>query len=88
MPGLRRNLLVSLWVWFSFSAGFFGVAYNTPALGFSPQLVFAFPAFFTLPLVLVSPMAENRFGRRAVLVATLGTAGVAAATTAAVPDGW
>ncbi len=48
--------------------------------------MFAFPAFFTLPLVLVSPLAENRVGRRPVIAAGLGVAGVAAVLTLAVPD--
>lgn len=40
--------------------GYYGAVYNTPPLGFNPQLVFAFPAFLTLPVVLASPIAENR----------------------------
>ena len=59
-PSLRRNLLCSLWVWFAFAVGYYGAVYNTPPLGFNPQLVFAFPAFLTLPVVLASPIAENR----------------------------
>lgn len=33
-PCLRRNLLICLWVWFSFAVGFYGVVYNTPPLGY------------------------------------------------------
>ncbi len=86
-PALRRNLLICLLVWFSFSVGYYGVVYVTPPLGFSPQLVFAFPAFFTLPLVMVSPLAENRLGRRPVIAVGLGIGGVAAVATLAVPLG-
>ncbi len=46
--------------WLSFSMGYFGLIYNTPAFDWSPFLVFMFPAFLILPLCFVEPYLENK----------------------------
>ncbi len=59
-PAMRRNLLALLLCWLSTSMGYYGLVYNTPTFDWNVYLVFVFPAFFTLPVVLVSPILENR----------------------------
>ncbi len=84
-PALCRNMLVCTLLWFSFNIGFYGMVYNTPPLDFSPQMVFAFPAFFTLPIVAISPVLENKLGRKALIIFPLGLAGITAMLTLAIP---
>lgn len=43
-PSIRRNTLALAFCWMAFSMGYFGLLYNTPALGWNMFLVFIFPA--------------------------------------------
>ncbi len=86
-PATRRNTILMSYCWLSFSMGYFGLIYNTPAFDWSPFLVFMFPAFLILPLCVVEPYFENRFGRKPMLSFTLIGAGLALFVTLLFPRG-
>ena len=86
-PGMRRNFLILCYVWFSYNLGYYGLVYNTPAFGWNIFLVFVFPVFFTLPMVILSPWIENKLGRKFVITVSLFVAGLVTLATAAVPEG-
>ena len=86
-PGMRRNFLILCYMWFCYNLGYYGLVYNTPAFGWNVYLVFVFPAFFTLPVVVVSPLFENKLGRKFVMTVSLFVTAVATLATLAVPEG-
>ena len=43
-PAIRRNTVIMSFCWLSFSMGYFGLLYNTPALEWNMFLVFVFPS--------------------------------------------
>ena len=47
-PAMRRNSILMCYCWLSFSMGYFGLFYNIPPLNWSPFLVFAVPAVFSV----------------------------------------
>ena len=59
-PAMRRNLLALALCWMSASMGYYGLVYNTPTFDWNVYLVFVFPAFFLLPVVLLLPYLENK----------------------------
>ncbi len=75
LPATRRNTLLMCSCWLSFSMGYFGLVYNTPAFDWSPFLVFAFPGLISIPMNFVAPWVENCAGRKAVLMLSLTGAG-------------
>ncbi len=87
-PGMRRNLLICILLWFAFSVGYYGMIYSTPPMGLNPALVFAFPALLTLPVLSVSPFLENRLGRRPVIILAMSVGGICGIVTMAIPHDW
>ncbi len=85
-PGMRRNFLILLWVWMSFTLGYYGIIYFTPSFDWNPYLIFVFPTFFTIPATVMSPYVENKLGRKFTLTIPLFIAGALAVVTPAIPD--
>ncbi len=85
-PGMRRNFLILLLVWMSFTLGYYGIIYFTPSFDWNPYLIFVFPTFFTIPATVVSPYVENKMGRKFTLTVPLFIAGALAVVTPAIPD--
>lgn len=85
-PNMRRNLGIICFVWLAFNVGYYGLIYNTPPLGWNLYLVFVFPTFFTLPVMLASPYLEIRFGRKSMLTFWLFLGGVSALATPVHPS--
>ena len=87
LPAIRRNTLLVCFCWLSFSMGYFGLLYNTPAFSWNPFFVFAFPGILPIPLNYVLPWLENIAGRKAMLTSTLLGGGTMLFLTWAFPSG-
>ena len=57
--GICRNQLILNACWLSFSMGYFGLAYNTPANSMNPFLVFSLPGIVGCVMGFVAPFMEN-----------------------------
>ena len=71
----RRNALCMTFCWFAFCMGYFGLVYNTPTFDWNIYLVFVFPTFGLIPIVLLQPWVENKFGRKPMVTFALLIAG-------------
>ncbi len=60
-PAMRRNLLAMSVAWLATSMGFYGLVYNTPTFDWNVYLVFIFPSFLIIPLIIVEPFLENKY---------------------------
>ncbi len=87
LPATRRNTVLMCACWLSFSMGYFGLIYNTPAFDWSPFLVFVFPGLISIPLNYVAPWIENSVGRKATLTFSLLGGGALLFLTLAFPAG-
>lgn len=85
-PGIRRNFLSMCLCWFSFSMGFFGLTYNTPAKQGSVYLIFISPVFFSPIAFVFSPMLQRKIGRKAVLSGSLILGGIFTIATMLIPS--
>ena len=85
-PAMRRNSILMSLCWLSFSMGYFGLIYNTPAFGWNIFLVFVFPTFIIIPMAVVQPFFENKLGRKLNLTFSLLLAGTMLLLTTAVPS--
>ena len=84
-PGVRRNSIVIIFCWLAFSMGYFGLVYNTPSFDANIYLVFVVPAFIGLPVSVLQPYFDNKFGRKKMITAPLVTAGVLLLITTGIP---
>eukprot|EP00095_Tigriopus_kingsejongensis_P006484 maker-scaffold1058_size66152-snap-gene-0.14 protein:Tk06484 transcript:maker-scaffold1058_size66152-snap-gene-0.14-mRNA-1 annotation:"AGAP004309-PA" len=86
-PGIRRNSLIFGFCWMSFSMGYFGLFYNTPAFSLNIFLVFVLPALILVPMSFVQIWLENKLGRKVMLTAALILAGCLLLVILALPTG-
>ena len=84
-PGIRRNSIVIIFCWLAFSMGYFGLVYNTPSFDANIYLVFVVPAFIGLPVSVLQPYFDNKFGRKKMITAPLVTAGILLLITTGIP---
>ncbi len=84
---MRRNQLILCGCWLSFSMGYFGLSYNTPAFALNPFLVFSIPGMIAFCFSFAQPFMENYFGRKMILMVSLITTGVLLLITLAFPSG-
>ena len=59
-PGMRRNFILLMVYWLASVMGFYGLSFNTPSFDWNIYLVFAFPAFISIPMSLINPTLENK----------------------------
>ena len=86
-PGTRRNILCMSFCWFTFTMGYYGLIYNTPSFGWNVYITFCMPAFFTLPVLAVEPILENKVGRKPLITFLMLLSGTLLLCTIAIPDG-
>ena len=86
-PGIRRNSIVLMFCWLAFSTGYFGLLYNTPSFDANIYLVFIFPALMGIPVTIVQPYFDNKFGRKSMMTIPLVTAGILLLITTGIPIG-
>jgi MFS family permease len=86
-PGIRRNSILMCFVWLSFSMGYYGLIYNTPALNWNIFLVFIFPGVINLVMCYVDPFLENYFGRKFMQTVPISCAGIFLLLTTVMPKG-
>ena len=84
-PGIRRNLLILCFTWFTTAMGYYGFIYNTPPFDWNVYLVLAFPAILNIPILFLQPILENKFGRKAVYTLTMFFGGLLTFTTLVIP---
>ncbi len=87
LPATRRNTVLMSLTWLSFSLGYFGLQYNTPAFDWNKFIVFMFPAFLTIPMNYVLPTLENTLGRKAVMTGSMLFGGAMLFLTLVLPAG-
>ena len=86
-PGVRRNSIVIIFCWLAFSMGYFGLIYNTPSFDANIYLVFVVPALMGIPVSLIQPYFDNKFGRKNMMTLPLVTAGILLLITTGIPKG-
>ena len=86
-PGVRRNSIVIIFCWLAFSMGYFGLIYNTPSFDANIYLVFVVPALMGIPVSLIQPYFDNKFGRKNMMTIPLVTAGILLLITTGIPKG-
>ena len=86
-PGVRRNSIVMSFCWLAFSMGYFGLVYNTPSFDANIYFVFIVPALVGIPVCVIQPYFDNRFGRKKMMTIPLVTAGVLLLATTVIPKG-
>ena len=84
---IRRNSTIMLFCWFGFAMGYYGLMYNTPPFKANIYVVFIVPALIDIPLQLIQPYIENRFGRKPMMTFPLLIAGILLLTTMALSNG-
>ena len=84
--GLRRNFISICFCWFSFTMGYFGLFYNTPAKQGNVYLVFITPVLFSPIACVLSPLLQRKLGRKACLFGGMIIAGIMMMSTLAVPS--
>ncbi len=86
-PGVRRNMICMAFCWFTFTMGYYGLIYNTPSFGWNLYITFCMPAFFTIPVLALQPLLENKLGRKPMMTSLMFVSGALLLCTAAIPDG-
>ena len=85
-PGMRRNFLSMCLAWLSFSMGYFGLMYNTPARQGDVYLVFITPVLFSPIACALVPLLQRKFGRKLPLTASLTLPGLVMIATVFIPS--
>lgn len=87
-PNLRRKTLLIFFDWFVNSGTYYGLSWNTNALGNNILLNFVISGAVEIPAFTFLLFTLNRWGRRTILCGCMLVAGFALLLTIAVPKEW